>query len=181
MVNDDYSLIKKFANKILADICIPTYSDLENINLENMNEVLISIFHSYEQEKIDYLTFVNMGEALNEYLIRKFGKHNVSASSSELNKYNLLSLGIEEITLYSEFEDSDYRSIGLAAINYMSPSASFFIFPKDVPFFIEFLKTPRGQEIEAHKKINDYMAKYYNERLDEAREKGYVSLKGTSN
>jgi len=59
----------------------------------------------------------------------------------------------------------------------MHELGTFDMFPEDIPYFIEFLCTPLGEEIEAHKKIKEYMSQFdYTKRMKEAHNRGYLTF-----
>ena len=157
MVGFEYPKNIEFMNNIIKNMHSPYFRSMNDINLENLRDFLIPLFREYEMKKINYSFFTNFGNALETYLHVKFGNDFPD-------------------TLYPVFDKSDFRSIGIEVIEYMNISNSeFFIFPKDIPYFIEFLKTPIRQENEAHQKIKEYVSQFeLDKRLVEARFKGYL-------
>ncbi len=143
-------------NYIIHNYIRTEFKDIDDIKPDNLSFFLIPVFKAYENGNINYITFTNISEVLKVYFIEKYGEDYPNSN-------------------YPEFNDSDPRSIGIAAIEYMNDVGVYFMFPEDIPQFINFLNTSPGNEEEAHKIINKYTEKFvYSERLEEARNRGYI-------
>lgn len=143
---------EQFINGIIEKFSGQEFTNINDVNLENLRELLIPIFEAYQHGKITHVTFVYIADALENYIF-------------------LLGDGI-----YPELASSDPQFVGIEAIEYMNHmSSDFFIFPEDIPHFIDYLKTPRGSEKEAYQKIKKYISQFdYGERLKEAHNRGYI-------
>jgi hypothetical protein len=188
------SVEKEFINEIIEKFCDPKFTNITDVTTENLRELLMPIFENYQKGNIDYDVFFSIHETLEKYITRISNPPDLEnpdyLSGIKAIEYLRSSgcdatLSIHEASgknaivifqKWPEFENSDYRSIGIEAMEYMSSTMSdFFMFPEDVPYFIEFLKTPLGKEVEAHQKIKEYVSKFdYTKRLQEAHERGYT-------
>ncbi len=171
----------KFINDIIKSFFDKKFSDINDVTLENLREFLIPIFEGYKNGSINHLVFVEIADVLDKYITVKFGDEGSDEEgiADMVEKYATVkfepSVPIQVVSS-PYFEDSDDRSIGLEAIEYMSAmTRKFFMFPEDIPYFIEFLKTHAGKELEAHQKIKEYVCQFdYTKRLEEAHKRGYI-------
>jgi hypothetical protein len=157
-INLDPALLKlrEFLNNIIKKFCKAPFSEIEDVNIENLRDFLIPIIEKFHDNMIPVLVLNDIGDGIQTYIHRRFGDEYPE-------------------TFYPDLPETDWRSIGLDTLDYMYgiPEA-FIMLPEDAPYFIEFLKTPIGQEEEAHKKIRKYISQFEIEaRTKEAAARGY--------
>jgi hypothetical protein len=157
-INLDPTLVKlrEFLNTIIKKFCKAPFKEIEDVDIENLREFLIPIIENFRDNKIPVRVLNDIGDGMHTYIHRRFGDEYPETSYPDLPK-------------------TDWRSIGLDTLDYMyGIPESFIMLPEDAPYFIKFLKTPIGQEEEAHKKIREYISQFEIEaRTKEAAARGY--------
>jgi hypothetical protein len=109
-----------------------------NLSFENLGEFLKDLLKQYQNGVIDMDCVMNYGEMLQEFLWEKYGD--------------------PENPVFPNFEQYDYRNLLCKIVDYLEGfRANFAILPRDVPHFIEFLDTTKGQEKEGWKKFREYI------------------------
>ena len=110
----------------------------EDLSFENLGEFLKNLLILYQNNAYRMNDMVNYGEMLQEFLWEKYGD--------------------PENPIFPNFEEYDYRNLLCRIVDYIEGfRANFAILPQDVPHFIEFLDTPRGQEEDGWKKFREYI------------------------
>jgi|GEM_PF-2291717 len=128
------------------------YKVPENITFKTLGIYLKKILNDYAKGALSLSDVLNHGESLNSFIYNKF----IDPENPE----------------YPEFPQTDLRSIPLNVLEYLE-STAFFIIPRDVPYFIEFLDTKAGHEKEGWEKFQSYIkSQTLRKRINEEMKQG---------
>jgi hypothetical protein len=134
-----------------------SYNIARDLTFANLGEFIRPILQAYQLGEIDRGHLTEWSNVIQDYLWGKYGNP-------------------ETMEPYGDFPDDDYRSIGIEVCCWMYDleKDGLIMLPSDVPHFLEFLNTPRGQELEGWKKIRKYIARLkVEERIPEEEKQGF--------
>jgi hypothetical protein len=136
------------------------YEIPKDLSFENLGEFVKKILISYRDNELDLLEVSDCGKEIEDLLWEKFGNPE-NPFFPNLKDENHLSIPVEIIWC---MHDLDFKS-GLKML------------PIDVPYFLEFLNTPKGQEVEGWKKIKNYINNLKREdRIEDEKKQGMHRL-----
>jgi hypothetical protein len=127
------------------------------------------------------LTFENLGEFVKKILIsysaNEIGLGDVVDYGSDIEDLLWEKFGDPENPLFPNFEETNHLSIATEVtwcMHHLDLEKGLVMLPRDVPHFLEFLDTPRGQELEGWKKIREYIAGLkIEDRIEEEERNGF--------
>ncbi|QOL19456.1 hypothetical protein [Candidatus Bodocaedibacter vickermanii] len=131
---------------------LPQYRVPEDTTLDTFGEYLKKIIKAYAKGYISLGDILNHGDAINCFIYNKY----IDSEKAE----------------YPTFPKSDPRSIPLNVLEYFE-STAFFMIPRDVNYFLEFLDTPLGCEKEGWAKFHAYIkSQTLRKRIDDEIKQG---------
>ena len=139
MDEPDLSEIKYFMHKAFSMIENCSFKGIEDVDLNSLRQFLCEALESYKQKNITDIDILNIIDAFETYLHRRY-----------MDDY--------PATLYPNFPLFHPLSIGLEALNYIQKGVWYADLSLDVTdALLNFLKTPKGHEEEAHTQMKNYM------------------------
>jgi hypothetical protein len=117
-----------------------SYDIPKDLTFENLGEFIRPILQSYQLGEIDRGHLTEWSNLIGDYLWEKYGD--------------------PEKPIFPEFAEDSTLSIPIEIVwrMYTFKREGLCMLPSDVPHFLEFLDTPRGQEKEGWRKIREYIA-----------------------
>lgn len=131
------------------------------VTFDTLNIYLVEILNAYRVQVLSLNDIKNIGDSITSFIYNKY----INPENPE----------------YPSFPEEDKRSMALKVLEYME-SMDFWMLPKDVPYFVEFLETPIGKEKEGWEIFQKYISslrlrdRIKEEEKQEAFRSGYIDL-----
>lgn len=141
-INEDILWCDKFIKECMDLYCTGQFTQVDNLNLQNIPYFLEIILKRYEEYYFNSIDLKDLGDALSTYILY-----------ADLDEFP-----------YQESKNlsgNDRRCLGVN-MAWILDDTSFTILPEDVPVLINYLHTPDDQLVGSYDRLIDYLEQFDN-------------------